>query len=94
MILKAKEDFSEKGIKMWDHEVKEVERVLEESKQKMGQPKVFISYSHKDKEWVKEYLLKNLEDNGIKCHIDYRDFERYGNYSLFCKLRHQKYYEE
>lgn len=38
-------------------------------------PKVFISYSHKDKAWVRDYLLTKLEDNGILCHIDYRDFE-------------------
>jgi hypothetical protein len=31
--------------------------------------KVFISYSTKDREWVKDYLLKNLEDNGISCQI-------------------------
>jgi tetratricopeptide (TPR) repeat protein len=37
--------------------------------------KVFISYSHKDKTWVKDYLLPNLEKQGISCHIDYRDFE-------------------
>ena len=37
--------------------------------------KIFISYSHKDKEWVKDYLLFNLEKQGIECHIDYRDFE-------------------
>lgn len=37
--------------------------------------KVFISYSSKDSDWVKNYLLVNLEGNGIDCHIDYRDFE-------------------
>jgi hypothetical protein len=37
--------------------------------------KVFISYSHNDKPWVKDYLLTGLEKNGIPCHIDYRDFE-------------------
>jgi len=41
----------------------------------MSKPSVFISYSHKDKEWVKDYLLTNLENRGIPCHIDYRDFE-------------------
>lgn len=41
----------------------------------MSKPSVFISYSHKDKEWVKNYLLTNLEKSGIPCHIDYRDFE-------------------
>ena len=41
----------------------------------MSEPSVFISYSHKDKKWVREYLLTNLEKNGIPCHIDYRDFE-------------------
>lgn len=37
--------------------------------------KVFISYSHKDKEWVRNWLLPRLENNGIETHIDYRDFE-------------------
>ncbi len=41
----------------------------------MSKPTVFISYSHKDKVWVKDYLLTNLEKNDIPCHIDYRDFE-------------------
>ena len=41
----------------------------------MSKPSVFISYSHEDEEWVKDYLLTNLENNGIPCHIDYRDFE-------------------
>ena len=46
-------------------------------------PTVFISYSHKDKKWVKDYLLINLEKNGIPCHIDDRDFE-IGEPSLLC----------
>ena len=37
--------------------------------------KVFISYSHKDENGVKDYLLKNIEEKGLPCHIDYRDFE-------------------
>ncbi|MBN2442185.1 MAG: toll/interleukin-1 receptor domain-containing protein, partial [Spirochaetales bacterium] len=37
--------------------------------------KVFISYSTRDREWVTKYLLAGLEDKGIPCHIDYRDFE-------------------
>ncbi|MGB7061802.1 MAG: toll/interleukin-1 receptor domain-containing protein [Candidatus Zixiibacteriota bacterium] len=41
----------------------------------MSKPSVFISYSHKDEKWVRDYLLANLEKNGISCHIDYRDFE-------------------
>jgi len=41
----------------------------------MSKPSVFISYSHKDEKWVRDYLLANLEKNGIPCHIDYRDFE-------------------
>ncbi|MGB3094243.1 MAG: TIR domain-containing protein, partial [Candidatus Zixiibacteriota bacterium] len=49
----------------------------------MSEPSVFISYSHKDKKWVKDYLLPNLEKNGIRCHIDYRDFE-IGKPSLDC----------
>ncbi|NQU86889.1 MAG: toll/interleukin-1 receptor domain-containing protein [Mariniphaga sp.] len=49
----------------------------------MSNPSVFISYSHKNKEWVRNYLLTNLEKNGIPCHIDFRDFE-IGKVSLLC----------
>lgn len=34
----------------------------------------FISYSSKDLSWVKNVLLRRLEDNGLKVCIDYRDF--------------------
>jgi tetratricopeptide (TPR) repeat protein len=36
---------------------------------------VFISYSHKDKAWVKDTLLPRLEKGGLKVCIDYRDFK-------------------
>ena len=49
----------------------------------MSKPSVFISYSSKDEEWVKDYLLTNLEKNEIPCHIDFRDFE-IGKPSLLC----------
>ena len=35
---------------------------------------VFISYSHKDEEWVINTLLPALENAGLKVCIDYRDF--------------------
>ena len=35
---------------------------------------VFISYSHKDEEWVRNVLLPTLEQHGLKVCIDYRDF--------------------
>ncbi len=35
---------------------------------------VFISYSHKDEEWVRNVLLPTLEKQGLKICIDYRDF--------------------
>jgi tetratricopeptide (TPR) repeat protein len=35
---------------------------------------VFISYSHKDEEWVVNTLLPSLEDAGLKVCIDFRDF--------------------
>ena len=35
----------------------------------------FISYSHKDEEWVVGILLPRLETTGIKACIDFRDFE-------------------
>jgi hypothetical protein len=37
--------------------------------------KIFISYSHKDEAWVKEWLVPRLEEAGLQVHIDYRDFE-------------------
>lgn len=37
--------------------------------------KIFISYSSKDKEWVRNWLLSQLESNGLHAHIDFRDFE-------------------
>jgi len=36
---------------------------------------VFISYSHKDEEWVSKTLLPMLEAAGLKVCIDFRDFE-------------------
>ena len=35
---------------------------------------VFISYSHKDQKWIREYLYPALVNNKIKVIIDYRDF--------------------
>jgi CheY-like chemotaxis protein len=35
---------------------------------------VFISYSHQDKEWVRNVLLPRLENGGLKVFIDFRDF--------------------
>src|SRR6266542_2673196 len=35
---------------------------------------VFISYSHKDEEWVVNILLPALEAAGLKVCIDFRDF--------------------
>lgn len=35
---------------------------------------VFISYSSEDEEWVKDELLKNLEADGYKVYIDFKDF--------------------
>src|SRR5260370_40609606 len=37
---------------------------------------VFISYSSKDKEWVRGELLTRIEQAGLKAFIDYRDFTR------------------
>lgn len=37
--------------------------------------RIFISYSHKDKEWVVNWLLPRLEGAGLQVHIDYRDFK-------------------
>lgn len=36
---------------------------------------VFISYSHKDEEWVANILLPRLEKAGLKSCIDFRNFE-------------------
>ena len=46
-------------------------------------PTVFISYSHHDRKWVENILLTNLENTGIRCHIDFRDFE-IGKPSILC----------
>ncbi len=35
---------------------------------------VFISYSHRDKAWVRRELLPRLESAGLKVCVDYRDF--------------------
>ena len=35
----------------------------------------FISYSHRDKEWVRGWLLLRLEQAGLRVCIDFRDFE-------------------
>lgn len=36
---------------------------------------VFISYSHKDGDWVRDWLLPRLEDAGLRVCIDFRDFD-------------------
>jgi hypothetical protein len=42
---------------------------------------VFISYSHKDSDWVVNTLLPKLESHGFKVIIDFRDF-RSGSFSV------------
>jgi len=37
---------------------------------------VFISYSSKDKEWVRGELLQRIENAGLRAFIDFRDFTR------------------
>ncbi|HKP37287.1 MAG TPA: TIR domain-containing protein [Pyrinomonadaceae bacterium] len=37
---------------------------------------VFISYSSRDKDWVRGELLERIEQCGLKAFIDYRDFRR------------------
>lgn len=37
---------------------------------------VFISYSSRDKEWVRGELLQRIEQAGLKAFIDFRDFTR------------------
>jgi hypothetical protein len=37
---------------------------------------VFISYSSKDKEWVRGELLRRIEQTGLTAFIDFRDFKR------------------
>ncbi len=36
---------------------------------------IFISYSHLDSEWVKDWLVPRLEAAGLSVCIDYSDFE-------------------
>lgn len=42
---------------------------------------VFISYSHRDSDWVRNTLLTALESHGFSVMIDYRDF-RAGSFSV------------
>jgi hypothetical protein len=35
----------------------------------------FMSYSHRDGEWVRDWLLPRLEEAGLRACIDFRDFE-------------------
>lgn len=42
---------------------------------------VFLSYSHRDREWVRERLLPRLRSAGVKVCIDEEDFEP-GEYSV------------
>jgi len=41
----------------------------------MPKPTVFISYSHRDSDWVRGWLLPRLEGRGVRVIIDFRDFE-------------------
>lgn len=36
---------------------------------------IFLSYSHKDADWVRNILLKELEERGFKVAIDFRDIK-------------------
>lgn len=42
---------------------------------------IFISYSHKDNEWVRNQLLPKLESHGFSILIDFRDFKT-GTFSV------------
>src|ERR1051326_5784574 len=46
------------------------------SKRPQAEYDVFISYSSKDKTWVREQLLQRVEQAGLKAFIDFRDFRR------------------
>jgi len=46
-----------------------------EALQPQPPPDVFLSYSHKDREWVQEHLLKRLRAEGVNVLIDRDDFE-------------------
>lgn len=37
--------------------------------------KIFISYSSKNADWVKNWLVPKMESQGVPAHVDYRDFE-------------------
>jgi len=41
----------------------------------MTKPTIFISYSHQDNDWVRNWFLPRFETNGFQAHIDYRDFD-------------------
>jgi hypothetical protein len=36
---------------------------------------IFISYSHRDRDWVIDWLLPRLEEAGLRVCIDFRDFD-------------------
>ena len=52
--------------------------VLEEAEDKRGYD-AFVSYSHKDKEWVRSELVPHLEEAGLSVAIDYLLMEDSGN---------------
>ena len=48
---------------------------------------VFISYSHKDEEWVRNVLLPTLEKQGLKVCIDYRTSSQESQRSSTWRMR-------
>jgi hypothetical protein len=36
---------------------------------------IFVSYSHRDQNWVRSWLVSRLKGAGLKVCIDYEDFE-------------------
>jgi hypothetical protein len=53
----------------------DIQPVVETSTPGQLEYDAFISYSHRDKELVRDWLLPRLEEDGLRVCIDFRDFE-------------------
>ena len=59
------------AIRNWERE----QAIIQEHPLMARSYDIFISYSHHDSEWVRNWLLPRLEKAGLRVYIDFRDFE-------------------